>query len=109
MRPLQRNVVCFDAGGFADPRAARAKKSRKARCADPGGVFESGGDEDVHFGLGEVIYCLNVRPFNGNRQHALGDAEGRRVGGSDVVEERSIAAKLALRVATELLRFSSGS
>ncbi len=32
---------------------------------------------------------LDVRPFYGNRQHALGDTEGRRIGGCGMVEEGS--------------------
>ncbi|WP_287073954.1 hypothetical protein [Mesorhizobium sp.] len=66
-------------------------------------------DEGIHFGLGEMVRYLDVRPFNGNRQHALGHTERRRVGGSDVVEKRSIGAKRALRVATQLFRFCSSS
>lgn len=90
MRPLQLKVVCVDAGGFGGPGAGSCQEEQKCSVAPTTGRLWIGRrDEGVHFGRGEVVRHVNVRPFNGNRQHALGDAEGCWVGGSDVAEERS--------------------
>ncbi|WP_234833927.1 hypothetical protein [Sinorhizobium meliloti] len=53
------------------------------------------GNDGVHFGLGEVVRHFNVRPFMGIVS-ALGDTEGRRVGGCDMVEERSYRRKTGI-------------
>lgn len=90
MRPLQLKVVCADAGSFGDPRAGSCQEQEK-RTVTPttGRPWIGRRNEGVHVGLGGVVRHLDVRPFYGNREHALGDTEGRRIGGCGMVEERS--------------------
>lgn len=68
-----------DRSGSRTGRSPRQEEQKGSVAPTTGRLWIGRRDEGVLFGLGEVVCHLNVRPFNGNRQHALGDAEGRRV------------------------------
>ena len=81
VRSPQLKVVCVDASGLGDPGAGpRQEKQKRPVAPTTGRPLIGRRNEGVHFGLGEVVRHLNMRPFNGDRQNALGNAEGRRIG-----------------------------
>ncbi|GLS33026.1 hypothetical protein GCM10007937_47360 [Mesorhizobium albiziae] len=69
----------------------RAKKSKKGAVAPTTARPLIGGrNEGVHFGLDEMVRHLDVRPFLWQSSaRVVRHTEGRRIGGCDLVEERS--------------------
>lgn len=110
MRPLQLKVVCVDAGGFGGPGAGPCQEEQKGSSRRPRGVFGSGAAMRVSTSAVVRWYvtsmCVRLMGIVSTRWATPKDA------GSAAATWRKkdrIAAKRALRVVTELFRFSSSS
>jgi hypothetical protein len=89
-RTCQVKVGCVDADGFGNPGASPCQEKQESPVTSAAGCCLVGrGDEGIHFSFGEMVRHLDMRPLYGDRQNALSNPEGRRVVGSDVVEEGS--------------------
>ena len=87
---LQLKVIRVDADCFRHAGAGSRQEEQKGPVAPAArrGLIR-GCDDGLHLGVGEVVRHLDVRPFSGDRQNPLSDAEGGRIGCGDVMEERS--------------------
>ena len=91
---LQVKVARVDADRFGHAGAGSRQEEQKCPIAPAAGCRLIGGrDDGLDLGLGEVVRHLDVGPLGGDCQNALGDAEGGRIVGCDVMEEGSNSGK----------------
>jgi hypothetical protein len=91
---LQAKIIRVDAGRFGYAGAGSREEEQKCPIAPAaGGPLIGSRDDGLDFRVGEVVRHLDVGLFCGDCQDPLGDAEGGRIGGSDVMEERSNSCK----------------